>query len=640
MPSVERLSEYLIANGIIKAEQLKEAKQCVSGRKMTLDKALITLGYVDYAQLGQCLSSLCKLPYVPLIANRPLEDVRGLLSVECALLWHIFPYAYDPAESLLTVAISDPGKIRGLEKIILFFMQPYTLVFSVASQAEIDEAIAIHYSADALTDGMGKAGPGGRRTGSVSGEKKRVLVPDSGKAPSPPSPQMPLRDGQLRPKPPARAASSKGADEHSNPGAVQSAGDPDPEFAYSEMRRVLRTAAAVAVRAYLETKGQDRLREICTRVRYCELLSSRLNLPIVQADAVVLGAWLSGLDDRKDLIQQLVSPFKLEEISTCAIRSEGNDRIETRIVSLVKCYQQVSKSDPDIARDMDNMRRLMRREWSSSPVRKGMLEAFLHVLMDEHFLDKVEHTAGKVLIVDPAEGSTSVLTEPLTKCGYVVQVAPTADAAENLLLGPSLPDLIICERDLPRHDGIQFCEKIKSNPKTAVVPLIIISRRSEKEIVAESLRAGAAEFMTKPIDLEVLVLKIRQLVGLADDHDSKSGIKGVLSEMSFAEIVQIANAGRKSMEIVVTSDVGEGRVYVSNGEVTHASVGTLTGEQAFFTMMSWSEGRFSTNRCLAFPDRTIETPTISLLARDSKVADVKNNDPAEKPTPPATAKPA
>lgn len=626
MIDIGRLSDHLIRDGIIRPDQFEEAKQCVSGRKLTMDRALLVLKLVDYSQLGKCYSDIYKLPYLSLLQSRPPEEVRAFISAECAGSWKVFPWGYDPHGNVLTVAVHEPEQMSALERISSFFMQPYTLAFSVASQAEIEEALATYYGV-----GVPSAIGGSGARAAEPGERKKIQLLDHSKGPAKPA-------GQPKPNAPvpARPVSVAGeGDANGRVGAVTgsedklaAAGDAAlQEFSYTAMRGILRSAAALAVRAYLG-KNPTRLQDVCARVRYCELLSSRLSMSMVQSDAVILAAWLSGMEEEKYIIKQLVTPYKLDELLSCGMRSEGPDRLEARILSLVKCFQELCKSDPNASKDVGLLRRLLRRDWSSSPVRHTMLETFLQVLMDEQFIDKLDHVEGRILIVDPAEGPTSIMAAPLTKYGYEVETVVTAEAAEEIL-HRFKPDLILCERDLPGETGIEFCEKVKGTPGTVGIRVIILSKKSGKEYAAESLRAGAADFLQKPVNLEVLFLKIRQLMTPVTEDEDNSGMRGLLSEMNFVDMIQIITAGGKSKEITLSSGDKKGCVFLEHGEVIHASVGDVVGEQAFYDLMHWHDGEFTMKRCDKFPERTINQPAMSLLMQGAQSLDEKSAQQAD-----------
>jgi two-component system chemotaxis response regulator CheB len=75
------------------------------------------------------------------------------------------------------------------------------------------------------------------------------------------------------------------------------------------------------------------------------------------------------------------------------------------------------------------------------------------------------------------------------------------------------------------------------------------------------------------------------------------------------------------MEIVLTRGDREGHVFIEDGEVIHAETGDTEGEQAFYTLMQWREGTFTTRQCAAFPVRTIQSSVMSLLMEGARLAD-------------------
>lgn len=78
------------------------------------------------------------------------------------------------------------------------------------------------------------------------------------------------------------------------------------------------------------------------------------------------------------------------------------------------------------------------------------------------------------------------------------------------------PDLVLMDVDLPDIDGIETTRRLKSLEQLQAVPVIMITGRSEKAVVVESLKAGAVGFVVKPIDKDVLLSKIRVVLGIPD----------------------------------------------------------------------------------------------------------------------------
>lgn len=249
-----------------------------------------------------------------------------------------------------------------------------------------------------------------------------------------------------------------------------------------------------------------------------------------------------------------------------------------------------------------------------------MLETFLQILMDEQFLAKASGATGRVLVVDPAEVSTPNMTCPLMNYGYQVEVASSTESAADLI-ARFAPDLIISEAELPKEGGVKFCQAIKNNPTTAKIPFLAVMSQKMEKIAAEFLRAGADDYLVKPVNVELLFLKVEKLVSTQQNALAKAGVKGSLEDMNFTDMIQILCAGNKNLEIVLTNEGQEGHVFVCNGEVVHAVLGDKRGEEAFFKLMQWHKGEFTTKQCAEFPARTVQIPTMSLLMEGTRLAD-------------------
>ncbi len=103
----------------------------------------------------------------------------------------------------------------------------------------------------------------------------------------------------------------------------------------------------------------------------------------------------------------------------------------------------------------------------------------------------------------------------MKKEGYSVLLA--ADGLEALdKVALERPDLIILDLMLPRMDGYEVLERLKGDPQTADIPVIVLTARGEKEDRARSLELGAASFMAKPFSPRQLVAEVKRALGDVD----------------------------------------------------------------------------------------------------------------------------
>lgn len=78
------------------------------------------------------------------------------------------------------------------------------------------------------------------------------------------------------------------------------------------------------------------------------------------------------------------------------------------------------------------------------------------------------------------------------------------------------PDLILLDIMMPEMDGIETCQKLKADPTSATIPVLFVTARATKENKLEGLQAGAVDYITKPIDLEETLARVRTHLRLQD----------------------------------------------------------------------------------------------------------------------------
>ncbi len=116
-------------------------------------------------------------------------------------------------------------------------------------------------------------------------------------------------------------------------------------------------------------------------------------------------------------------------------------------------------------------------------------------------------TNNKILLVDDEEGIRRVLGISLADIGYEVHTAENAKEAMGIFRKES-PPIILTDIKMPGMDGITLLRKIKrENPETEV---IMITGHGDMDLAVESLKHGAADFITKPIDDTILEISLKR----------------------------------------------------------------------------------------------------------------------------------
>lgn len=120
-------------------------------------------------------------------------------------------------------------------------------------------------------------------------------------------------------------------------------------------------------------------------------------------------------------------------------------------------------------------------------------------------------TRRKVMIVDDDREMRELLAMALTHQGFEV-----AQAANGLRLISTLqvdrPDLILMDVNMSWIDGFELCRSVHKNEEFSRIPVVFVSARSSASDVKKGLDAGAADYFTKPVDIQTLIGRIRELV--------------------------------------------------------------------------------------------------------------------------------
>ena len=119
----------------------------------------------------------------------------------------------------------------------------------------------------------------------------------------------------------------------------------------------------------------------------------------------------------------------------------------------------------------------------------------------------------RVLIVDDIPTNLRLLEAKLTAEYFTVQSAQSGRVALELAESDP-PDIILLDVMMPEMDGFEVCRRLKANPRTAPVPVVMVTALSDTEDRVKGLEAGADDFLTKPVNDLTLFARVRSLVRL------------------------------------------------------------------------------------------------------------------------------
>ncbi len=117
----------------------------------------------------------------------------------------------------------------------------------------------------------------------------------------------------------------------------------------------------------------------------------------------------------------------------------------------------------------------------------------------------------KILIVDDDKETTNLLEKIVMMKGHLpASVNNSVKAVEQA--HATQPDIILMDILMPEINGIQLCKIFKAIPELRHIPIIIVSALNDAGSQRDTLNAGAADFLSKPVNPEVLAEKILNLV--------------------------------------------------------------------------------------------------------------------------------
>lgn len=139
--------------------------------------------------------------------------------------------------------------------------------------------------------------------------------------------------------------------------------------------------------------------------------------------------------------------------------------------------------------------------------------------------EELTGTKGQIVVADDDPSIRDMLEQALTEAGYVVW--PAADGEEALeQVRALLPSLMILDLVMPRLDGFTVLDRLRGDEAVREVPVIVLTAHSSRADAAVALEKGADDFLSKPVDLDELLLRIeiamRRRGGHQPDEDARN----------------------------------------------------------------------------------------------------------------------
>jgi CheY-like chemotaxis protein len=119
---------------------------------------------------------------------------------------------------------------------------------------------------------------------------------------------------------------------------------------------------------------------------------------------------------------------------------------------------------------------------------------------------------GTILVVDDNENATRITARMLGNLGYDVVTALDGQRALELVAGRA-PDCILLDIMMPTMSGLEVLARLKHDPATSAIPVILLTAKSQDEDVLTGYKEGAEYYITKPCTSQDLLYGIRLVLG-------------------------------------------------------------------------------------------------------------------------------
>jgi putative two-component system response regulator len=144
-----------------------------------------------------------------------------------------------------------------------------------------------------------------------------------------------------------------------------------------------------------------------------------------------------------------------------------------------------------------------------------------------------DSTTPKVLVIEDDPANRALLTALLERAGY--QAVTASDGPSGLAATFDVaPDLLLLDVGLPGMDGLEICRRLRADPRTVTLPVVLLTGRTSVDDVVAGLDAGADDFLAKPFHEAELLARLRSARRLARVMVEMEDAQGVVAALANA----------------------------------------------------------------------------------------------------------
>jgi CheY-like chemotaxis protein len=178
-----------------------------------------------------------------------------------------------------------------------------------------------------------------------------------------------------------------------------------------------------------------------------------------------------------------------------------------------------------------------------------------------------------ILVVDDTADNLLLLAH-LFEGEYHVRIAHTGDKALHICQSNNPPDLVLLDIMMPGMDGFEVARHMREHPTSETIPVIFVTAMTGEDARLKGLELGAVDFVSKPIDPDVLKLRVRNFMRYVEVHKQlQADYDGMLELAHLREDVE--HITRHDMKGPLAGVIGLLQVLASDDSVNHKQTGQL-----------------------------------------------------------------
>lgn len=663
MWSATWIGERMRAEGVISQAQLSSAIQNMQLYNERMEEALLRIGAIEEVELLRFVAERCRTRFVSSgkLARLEVPDsVLSKLSLRVAEKSLAFPVRYEADSDTLSVVSPDAGDpeyakqlaiATGVKNLKAYVARPAAVRAAIDKwyRGQIQSFAVIAPDTFQQMQGVDLYAPSASRSPAAAPNAPPEYFKTPLPVPAPP-PQLPRTRAPVpAPLPPPSEP----------PPALPVAGGLDHRL--QDLTELLHVLVALGENSRDEGRGHS-----ASVARLSRMLVQRMGLGELTSTHAAVAA---NLHDLGKPVSYHLTPLNVAQYATHRTAAQKLVHTPARLVETVDLpgeaigavtamYERfdgqgfpgrlAGKNIPLCARILAlcdtysdltlNPSNLFRKELTHEEA-QGVLGQYRGTLFDPDLVDLLgQLVAGEdlrrrltderqlVLVVEPDPEEATILDLRLGAQGFEVRVARTADEALRIARSGDVR-FVLSEVELEPFDGFSLLGQLRADDVTRELPFLFVARISDSAAIDRAFALGAQDYVLKPTSGDVLAGKLRRLAQsgpVSRKSDVSTGVAGSLSDMALPDLIQILGHGRKSGRLRLRAEGRDGEIQFRDGRIVHAAMGTLSGNDAFFELLTLDRGTFVMDPAFSPTAETIQGNADMLILEGLRRLDERN----------------